>query len=115
MPTLSLYPFYVGAVFLAFGSIVYRRAQMRRLRFEVVAGLRGVEGLVKHLSRVTIVSAAMAEAIGVLALLVGLFGGQDTDVIRFGVVAIGVDLFTYPRLEAWQRVVDFFAAAAPGN
>ncbi|HKP85103.1 MAG TPA: hypothetical protein VJZ26_03340 [Blastocatellia bacterium] len=113
-PTQSPYPFYVGAVFLALGSIAYRRAQMRRLRLEVIAGLRGVGGLIKHLFQVTIVSAAMAEAIGVLAILVGLFSGEQTDVIRFGVVALVVELFTYPRRQAWQRVVDFFAAATPG-
>ena len=111
--TGSLYPFYVGAVFLAFGSIAYRRAQMRRLRLEVVTGLRGVEGLVKHFFQVTLVSAAMAEAIGILAILVGAVGGEQTDVVRFGVVALVVELFTYPRLQAWQRAVDFYATATP--
>lgn len=110
----SLYPFYVGAVFMAFGSIAYRRAQMRRLRLEAVAGLRGVEGLIKHLFRVTIVSAAMAEVIGILAILVAVSGGEQMDVIRFGVVALVVGLFTYPRLRAWQQAADFFAAAQPG-
>jgi hypothetical protein len=113
-PTQSPYGFYVGAVFLAFGSIAYRRAQMRRLRLEVVAGLRGIEGLIKHLFQVTIVSAAMAEAIGLLAILVSIFSGDQMDVIRFGVVALVVELFTYPRLRGWQRAIDFFAEAAPG-
>ena len=115
VPTQSLLTFYMIAVFMAFGSISYRRAQMRRLRLEVIAGLRGVEGLIKHFFQVTLVSAAMAEIIGLLAIMVALFGGEQLDVIRFGVVALVVELFTYPRLGAWQRVVDFFAAAAPGN
>jgi hypothetical protein len=113
-PTQSPYGLYVGAVFLAFGSIAYRRAQMRRLRLEAVAGLRGIEGLIKHLFQATIVSAAMAEAIGILAIIAGLLSGDQMDVIRFGVVALVVEIFTYPRLRGWQRAVDFFAEAAPG-
>jgi hypothetical protein len=107
--TTSPYPFYVGAIFLAFGSIAYRRAQMRRLRLEVVAGLRGVDGLIKHFFQVTVVSAALAEAIAILAILVGLVGGEPGEVIRFGVVAIVVELFTYPRLGAWQKAINYFA------
>lgn len=114
VPTASPYPFYVGAIFLAFGSIAYRRAQMRRLRLEVVAGLRGVDGLIRHFFQVTLVSAALAEAIAILAILVGMFGGEQGDVIRFGVVAIVVELFTYPRLRAWQKAIEYFAATAPG-
>jgi len=64
------YGFYIVPAFLALGSIFYRRAQMRRIRLEVVAGLRGIKGLLKHFFQVTIVSVAMADIIGLLALLV---------------------------------------------
>jgi hypothetical protein len=59
-----------------------RRAQLHRLKLEVVAATRGVEGLIKHLLNTTILSAAIAEIIGVLALVVAFFGGDQNDVIR---------------------------------
>jgi hypothetical protein len=107
-------PFYVAAVFLAFGSIALRRAQMRRLRLEVVAGLRGAGGLINHFLQVAVVSAALAEIIGVLALVIVFFGGDDWDVLRLGIVAFVVAVFAYPRRGAWQQAVDYYAATMPG-
>ena len=109
-----LYGFYFAAVFLAFGSIAWRRTQMRRLRLEVVAGLRGLDGLVRHFLQTTIIAAALAEIIGLLALVVAIMGGDKGAVVRLGVVALVVELFTYPRRRAWQQAIDYFAATTPG-
>jgi hypothetical protein len=108
------YGFYIVATFLALGSIFYRRAQMRRIRLEVVTGLRGINGLLKHFFQVTIVSVAMADMIGLLALLVSFMGGDQNDVVRFGVVAIAVALYTYPRRRAWQQAAAYFIETMPG-
>ena len=109
------YSFYVGAIFLALGSIAYRRAQMRRLRLEAVAALRGVDGLINHFFQVTLVSAALAELIGILAVVMSLVGGEQSDVIRLGAVALVVELFTYPRRGAWRQAVAYFAASSPSQ
>jgi hypothetical protein len=103
--------FYAAAGLLAIGSIVIRRAQFHRIKLEVVAGTRGPEGLIKHFVKATIVAAAIAESIGVLALVVAFSGGDQNDVIRLGVVALAVSLYNYPRRSAWQRTVDYFSAA----
>jgi hypothetical protein len=109
-----LYGFYFAAVFLAFGSIAWRRTQMRRLRLEVVTGLRGLDGLLRHFFQTTIIAAALAEIIGLLALVVAIMGGDKGAVVRLGVVALVVELFTYPRRRAWQQAIDYFAATTPG-
>jgi hypothetical protein len=106
--------FYVAATFLALGSIFYRRAQMRRIRLEVVTGLRGIQGLLKHFFQVTVVCVAMADLIGVLALVVSFSGGDPNDVVRFGVVAIAVALYNYPRRRSWQQAAAYFAETLPG-
>lgn len=109
------YSFYAAAAVLAIGSILLRRAQLHRIKLEVVAGTRGVEGLIKHLLNATILAAAIAEVIGVLALVVAFFGGGQSDVIRLGVVALAVSLYNYPRRSAWQRAVDYFSATKAGE
>ena len=108
-------PFYAAAALLAIGSIVFRRAQLHSARLEIVAARRGVEGLIKHLLNVTIIAAAIAEIIGVLALVVVFFGGDQNDVIRLGIVGLIVSLYNYPRRTAWQRAVDYFSATMPGE
>jgi len=109
------YGFYAAAAALAIGSIVIRRVQLHRMKLEVVAATRGIEGLIKHLVNSTIVAAAIAEAIGMLALAVAFFGGDKNDVVRLGVVALAVSLYNYPRRSAWQRAADYFFATLPGG
>jgi hypothetical protein len=106
--------FYAAAAFLALGSIFYRRTQMRPIRLEVVTGLRGIKGLLKHFFQVTVVSVAMADLIGVLALVVSFVGGDRGMVLRLGVVAVAVTLFAYPRRRSWQQAAADFADQMPG-
>ena len=103
--------FVVGVIFLALGATAVRRTQLRWLRLQAVGTLRGVEGVLKHLLRMTVIVAALAEAIGVLALLVGIFAGEQFYVLIFGLVAMVVLLSSYPRLMAWERAAEYFASA----
>ncbi|HEX5733706.1 MAG TPA: hypothetical protein VF131_12800 [Blastocatellia bacterium] len=103
--------FVVGVIFLALGATAIRRTQLRWLRLQAVGTLRGVEGVLKHLLRMTVIVAALAEAIGVLALLVGIFAGEQFYVLIFGLVAMVVLLSSYPRLLAWERAAQYFASA----
>ena len=107
------YAFYGVAASLAIGSILVRRAMLHRTKLEVVAVTRGVEGLIKHLLNSTIIAAAITEIVGLLALLVAFFGGDQNDVIRLSVVALAVLVLNYPRRSAWERAVYYFSATKP--
>jgi len=107
------FAFYGAAAALAVGSILLRRAQLQRTKLEVVAATRGVDGLIKHLLNATVISAAIAEVIGLLALTVVFVGGDQNDVIRLCVVGLAVSLYNYPRRSAWERAVYYFSATAP--
>jgi len=109
------YALYAAAAVLAIGSIVIRRAQLHRVKLEVVAATRGVDGLIKHLVTSTILTAAIAETIGMLALIVAFLGGDQNDVVRLAVVALAVSVYNYPRRSAWQRAADYFFATLPGS
>ena len=107
------YAFYGAAAALAIGAILVRRVQLHRTKLEAVAVTRGVEGLIKHLLNSTIIAAAIAEIIGLLALMVAFFGGDQNDVVRLSVVGLAVSLYNYPRRSAWERAVYYFSATAP--
>lgn len=100
--------------FLALASTAVRRTQLRQMRLQAVVGARGIDGLLKHLFTVTLISAAIAESIGVMALLVSFFGGGQFYVIIFGVVGLVVILSSYPRRAAWEKIVEYYAATMPG-
>jgi hypothetical protein len=102
--------FLFAAGLLAFASIAYRRAQFGRGRLEVVATLRGVEGLIKHFAQTTIIAVAIAEIIGLLALVIVFFGGTQRDVLILGLVGMFVVFTNYPRRDAWLRTVQYFDA-----
>jgi len=106
-------PLYGAAAALALASIALRRVLLLRLRLESVAQRRGVEGLLKYLFIVTLISAALGEAVGIVGLLMIFFGGDEIDLIRIGIVALIVSLYNYPRLGTWRRVVEYFAATQP--
>lgn len=102
--------FLIAAGFLAFAAIAYRRAQFGRVRLEVIATLRGIEGLIKHFAQTTIISVVIAEIIGLLSLVIVFFGGSQRDVLIIGIVAIAVVFSNYPRREAWLKTAQYFEA-----
>lgn len=98
---------YGSALVLALASVFARRAMFQMSRLQSIATKRGVPGVLSHLIRATIISAALGEAIALLGLLLGTLGGDRFDVVRFCVVAFAVVLLSLPKREAWVRVVEY--------
>ena len=105
----------VIAVFLALGSIAIRRMQLSPSKIQMVSEQRGIDGLIKHLFTVTLILAALAEGIGILAILMGRFGGSRLDVITFALVASVILGSNFPRRAAWERAVNFFVSTRQGS
>ena len=114
-PDQSRMTLIVIAVFLALGSIAIRRTQLTPLKIQAVSEQRGIDGLIKHLFTVTLILAALAEGIGILAILMGRFGGSRLDVITFALVASVILGSNFPRRAAWDRAVKFFASTTQGS
>ncbi|HKV42386.1 MAG TPA: hypothetical protein VJX67_24495 [Blastocatellia bacterium] len=106
-------PFYAAALFLALGSVALRRTQLRWLKLETIAGLRGAEGLIKHLARSTLILAVIGELIGLLGLVLSVVAGDKRDALTMGVVGLAVTLISYPRRVAWTNTVEYLASASP--
>lgn len=105
--------FFVVAVFFSLGSIAVRRAQLRAARLQAVAGLRGAEGLARHFRNTTIISTALGEVVGLLAIVSSLFSGDSLYVMIFGLVGALVVLSNYPRRAAWEQTINYFASQSP--
>jgi hypothetical protein len=92
-------------VFLGVGAIVFRRTKFSAMRLQNIAALRGTRGLLDTLQTTTVIVAFIAALIAVLGLLISIMTGAGTDMLYFGVIAVAVLAYCYPRRAAWHAVV----------
>ncbi|MBV9928835.1 MAG: hypothetical protein JOZ96_27720 [Acidobacteria bacterium] len=92
-------------IFLGLGAIVFRRTRFQAMRLQDIAALRGAAGLLETLQTTTVIVAAIAAVIAVLGFLISVMTGAGTDMLYFGVIAIAVLAYCYPRRAAWAAVV----------
>jgi hypothetical protein len=108
--------FMVGVVSAAFfallGSVVYRRFNYQPLRLQQVYQAGGEKGLADHMLRTTIVSAALAEAVAIFGLLMGILTGDTYYLYALcGVALLGV-LSNFPRARRWRELSSEISAQA---
>jgi hypothetical protein len=106
-------PFLIAALALSFASIGLRRVMLGRTRLESVAASRGLNGVIGYIFNMTIISSAIGETIGILALTVSFLGGQQTDVLILGAIGLMIVLSNYPRRAAWTNTLEYLAAELP--
>jgi hypothetical protein len=92
-------------VFLGIGALVFRRTRFSAMRLQGIAALRGATGLLETLQTTTIIVAFNAALIAILGLLISIMTSAGTDMLYFGVIAIAVLAYCYPRRAAWATVV----------
>ena len=92
-------------IFLGVGAIVFRRTRFQAMRLQDIAALRGASGLLETLETTTIIVAVIAAVIAIFGFLISIMTGAGTDMLYFGVIAIAVLAYCYPRRAAWQSVV----------
>jgi hypothetical protein len=99
-------------IFLGVGAIVFRRTRFSPMRLQDIGALRGPAGLLRTLETTTVTVALIGGLIALLGFAISVMTGFGTDMLYFGVIAIAVLLYCYPRRAAWRAVV---AAAERGE
>lgn len=92
-------------VFLGVGAIVFRRTRFQAMRLQDIAALRGAAGLLETLQTTTVTVALIAALISVFGFVISVMTGAGTDMLYFGVIAVAVLAYCYPRRAAWAAVV----------
>ncbi|HEX6625182.1 MAG TPA: hypothetical protein VF064_15830 [Pyrinomonadaceae bacterium] len=101
----------VIAVF-GLGAVMMRRTMFSAMRLKDIAALGGPAALLETLYKTTVYVALLAAAIAVMAFVISLITGDPADMIWFGLVAVAVLLYAYPRRAAWQSVLRMTAPPA---
>jgi uncharacterized membrane protein len=91
---------------VSIGVIVLRRWVLGAGRIGRLAAQRGIEGVVAHLVKGTILLGAMSEAVILLGLSVSLLTRVFEDMWRLGGIGLVLLLYTYPWRSIWQRAVE---------
>ncbi len=94
-----------AVVFLGVGAIVFRRTRFQAMRLQDIAALRGASGLLETLQTTTVIVALIAALIAALGFVISVMTGAGTDMLYFGVIAVAVLFYAYPRRAAWAAVV----------
>lgn len=105
--TLAIVP---AAIFSLLGSVLYRRFNYQPIRLRQVYNGSGESGLADHLLRTTIVSSALAEAVGMFGLVMGILTGDTYYLYVLCAIALLGVLSNFPRARRWRELSSEIAA-----
>jgi len=109
LPAGLLNPTLYGALWIAIaglglGAIALRRMRFGALRLQTIAEAKGASALLATLQKTTVLVALFGLAIALVGYLLFVRSGDPWDMLKAGVIAVAILLYTYPRRSAWLKV-----------
>lgn len=104
---------WIVILFAGLGAIALRRMRFNALRLQTIAEAKGASALLATLHKTTLLVALFAVVIAVIGYLLFIRSGYPSDMLKAGVIAVAILLYTYPRRAAWLRVLQ--ATETPGG
>ena len=110
LPASLLNPTLYGALWiviagLGLGAIALRRMRFGALRLQVIAEAKGASALLATLHKTTGLVALFGLAIALIGYLLFMRSADPWDMLKAGIIAIAILLYTYPRRAAWRKVL----------
>lgn len=105
----------IAILIFAVGAIVLRRTRFQAMRLQDIAALEGISGLLRTLQNTTLQVAFIALAVVLMGLISTMLTASFSEVLRAGVIATVILIYSYPRKGAWERVVHGIVTAGDAN
>ncbi|HYO98678.1 MAG TPA: hypothetical protein VER76_00515 [Pyrinomonadaceae bacterium] len=110
LPASLLDPTLYGALWiviagLGLGAIALRRMRFGALRLQTIAEAKGASALLATLHKTTMLVALFGIIIALIGYLLFMRSTDPWDMLKAGIFAIAILLYTYPRRAAWLRVL----------
>jgi len=102
-PTLML-PLVIAGFFALVSSVMFRRLNFQPAKLLAVFGRGGEPALAGHLFRVTLVSSALAEAVGIVGLILGIVSADTYYAYVLCGIALLAVLSNFPRARQWREL-----------
>ena len=96
---------WIVILFIGLGAVALRRMRFGALRLQTIADAKGDSALLATLHKTTVLVALCGIAIAAIGYLLFTRSGYPSDMLKAGIIAIAILLYTYPRRAAWQRVL----------
>ncbi|HJR06453.1 MAG TPA: hypothetical protein VJ842_04275 [Pyrinomonadaceae bacterium] len=96
---------WIVILFAGLGAIALRRMRFNALRLQTIAEAKGASALIATLHKTTLFVALFAVVIAIVGYVLFIRSGYPSDMLKAGVIAIAILLYTYPRRATWQRVL----------
>ena len=96
---------WIVILFIGLGAIALRRMRFGALRLQTIADAKGHSALLATLRKTTVLVALFGFVIAVIGYLLFMRSGYPSDMLKAGIIAIAILLYTYPRRAAWQSVL----------
>lgn len=110
--TQVAFPLVIGAFGAMVASVLFRRINLNPFRLRAIFSKKGGTGLASHLFTVTIVSAALAESVGIFGFVLGLLTGDRYYFYVLSVIScIGI-LLNFPRARRWRDLMTEISTTA---
>ena len=90
---------------LGLGAVVWRRTKFQAVRLQAIAGLAGVQGLLKTLEKTTVQLALLAACIALVGFITTLLTGNPWQTYRASAIAVVVFIYSYPTKSSWLRAL----------
>ncbi|HZH31224.1 MAG TPA: hypothetical protein VEY11_10715 [Pyrinomonadaceae bacterium] len=109
LPASLLDPTLYGALWiviagLGLGAIALRRMRFGALRLQTIAEAKGGAALLATLHKTTVLVALFGLAIALVGYLLFMRSADPWDMLKAGIIAVAILLYTYPRRSAWEQV-----------
>jgi hypothetical protein len=96
---------WIVILFAGLGAIALRRMRFGALRLQTIAEAKGASALFATLQKTTVLVALFGLVIAVIGYLLFMRSNDPLDMLKAGIIAVAILLYTYPRRAAWQRVL----------
>lgn len=96
---------WIVILFIGLGAIALRRMRFGALRLQIIAEAKGLSALLATLQKTTVLVALFGLVIAVIGYVLFMRSNNPGEMLKAGIIAIAILLYTYPRRAAWQRVL----------
>ena len=90
---------------LCFASIIFRRYMFGEMKLQLISTASGIKGMLAHLSKTSIILAAMTEAASLTGFVFGLLTGETFFAAYLIIAGLAVFIASFPRRNAWLSAV----------